>query len=112
MNEQNPVIMLMRLAPRRGLGGGSVDALADPDGTVDQLAERVLIHVVEALEVQAARPGPVRAQPGQYGPVPVLEPADQVDDQVLAARREARQPRVALVAAGVPVVVGAESDDA
>jgi hypothetical protein len=44
--------------------------------------------------------------------MPGLELADQIDDQVLAARRKARQRPVAVVTAGVPVVVRAETDDA
>src|SRR5262249_60481625 len=84
------------------LGGGSADALAYPDGTVDQLAKRVVVHIVEALEVQAALSGLVRAQPRQHRLVPVLELADQIDDQAPAARRETCQRRVALLAPGVP----------
>lgn len=80
-----------------GLGGRSVDALMYPDRTVDQLAKRVMVYVVEAPEVQAALSRVVRAQPRQHRLVPVLEPADQVDRQVLAARRETCQRRVALV---------------
>src|SRR5262249_45831555 len=87
-------------------------ALAHPDGTVDQLAKRAVVHIIESLEVQAALSGPVRAQPCQHRLVPAGELADQVDDQVLAARREARQRRVALVPGAVPVVVRAEADDA
>ena len=48
-------------------------------------SRRVLAHLAEALDVQAAFPGLVRAQPGQCGLVPVLELTDQVDGQVLAA---------------------------
>src|SRR5215467_1272919 len=93
------------------LGGSPVDALAHPDGAVDQLAKRGVVHIVEALEVQAAFSRLVRAEPGQHRPVSIGELADQVDGQVLAARREAGQRRVPLVAAGVPVVVAAKTDD-
>src|SRR5215467_11652453 len=44
--------------------------------------------------------------------MPALELADQVDGQLLAARRETCQRRIALSAAGVPVVVGAETVNA
>src|SRR5580700_1524882 len=71
-----------------------------------------MVHLVEALDVQAALSGLVRAQPRQHRLVRVPELADKIDGQVLAARREAGQRRVALVAAGIPVVVGAETDDA
>jgi len=71
-----------------------------------------VVDVIEAFDIQAAFPGPVRTQPGQHRPMPGLELANQVDDQVLAARREARQRPVALMTAGVPVVVRAEADDA
>ena len=43
------------------LGGSPVNALADPDRTVDQLAKRLLVHIVKAAEVQAALSGLVRA---------------------------------------------------
>ena len=71
-----------------------------------------MIDVIEAPDVQAALPALVRTQPGQYRLMPVLELADQIDDQVLTARCEARQRPVALMTAGVPVVVRAETDDA
>jgi hypothetical protein len=68
------------------LGGSPVNALADPDRTVDQLAKRLLVRIVKALEVQAALSGLVRAQPRQHRLMPGPELADQVDGQVLAAR--------------------------
>jgi len=71
-----------------------------------------MVNVIEPLDIQAAFPGPVRTQPGQHRPMPGLELADQIDDQVLAARRETGQRPVALMTAGVPVVVHAETDDA
>src|SRR5215469_3618402 len=80
------------------LGGSPVDALAYPYRTVDELAQRVMVDAVEALEVQAAFSGLVRAQPRQHRLMPIFELADQIDDQVLAAGREAGQRRVALVA--------------
>ena len=57
-----------------------------PGRTVDQLAKGIVIHIIEALDVQAALPGLVRAESRQRPPVPVRKLADQVDDQVLAAR--------------------------
>src|SRR5262249_47894020 len=53
-----------------------------------------------------------RPQPRRPRLVPVTQLAGQVDDQMLAAGREAGQRRVALMPAGVPVVVRAETDDA
>ena len=38
-----------------------IDTFAYPDRTVDQLAERVLVHLVEALDVQATLSGLVRS---------------------------------------------------
>lgn len=55
------------------LGGSAVNALADPDRPVDQLAKRLLVHIVQPPEVQAALPGLVRAQPRQHRLVPGLE---------------------------------------
>jgi hypothetical protein len=66
--------------------GSSVDAVVYPDGAVDQLTRRILVHIVEALEVQVATAGLVRARPRQHRPVLVSAPADQVDGQVLATR--------------------------
>src|SRR5215472_15103392 len=94
------------------LAGSPADALAYPYRTVDEFAQRVMVDAAEALEVQAALSGLVRAQPRQHRLVPVFELADQIDGQVLAAGREAGQRRIALVAAGVAVVVGTEADDA
>jgi hypothetical protein len=37
----------------RRLAGSPADALADPDRTVDQLAERVLVYLVEVLDTLA-----------------------------------------------------------
>src|SRR5580704_9877058 len=71
-----------------------------------------MVHLDEALDVQAALSGLVRAQSRQHRLVPVPELTDKIDGQVLAAGREACQRRVALMAAGIPVVVGAETDDA
>jgi hypothetical protein len=45
-----------------------------------------VVDAIEALDIQAALPGPVRAQPRQHRLMPVLELADQIDDQVLTAR--------------------------
>src|SRR5215469_821970 len=87
------------------LGGSPVNALAYPDGPVDQLMQRILVHIIEALDIQAALSCLVRAQPRQHRLVPALELADQVDGQVLAAGGEAGQRRVTLAAAGIPVVV-------
>jgi hypothetical protein len=69
-----------------GLAGSAVDAFADPDGAIDELAERVEVDVIEALDVQAALSGLVRAQTRQHRLMPVCELADQVDDQMLTAR--------------------------
>src|SRR5215467_16353474 len=93
-------------------GGGSVDSLAHSNRTIDQLPQRVAVDVIEAPDVQAALSALVRTQPRQHRLMPALELADQVDDQMLAARCETCQRRIALVAAGVPVVIAAETDDA
>ena len=69
-----------------GLAGSAVDAFADPDGAIDELAERVEVDVIEAPDVQAALSGLVRAQARQHRLMPVCELADQVDDQMLTAR--------------------------
>ena len=72
-----------------GLGlaaGSAVGALADPDGAIDELAERVEVDVIEAPDVQAAHSGLVRAQARQHRLMPVCELADEVDDQMLTAR--------------------------
>src|SRR5690348_1731855 len=68
------------------LGGSPADAPVDPDRAVDQLAQRIAVHVAETPEVQAALPALVPAQPRQHRPVPVTELVGQVDDQMLAAR--------------------------
>ena len=72
--------------PGLALAGRAVDALADPDGAIDELAERVEVDVIEALDVQAALSGLVRAQARQHRLMPVCELADEVDDQMLTAR--------------------------
>jgi len=68
------------------LGGSPVNALAYPDGPVDQLTQRILVHIIKALDIQAALSGLVRAQPCQHRLMPAPELADQVDGQVLASR--------------------------
>jgi predicted kinase len=68
------------------LTGGPVDALANPYRPIDQLTQRILVDIAEALDVQAALPGLVRTQPRQHRLMPVLELGDQIDRQVLAAR--------------------------
>src|SRR5215831_13088889 len=93
-------------------GGGPVDSLAHSNRTIDQLPQRVAVDVIEAPDVQAALSALVRTQPRQHRPMPSLEVADQVDGQMLAARRETGQRRIPLAAAGVPVVIDAETDDA
>ena len=69
-----------------GLAGSAVDAFADPDGAIDELAERVEVDVIEAPDVQAALSGLVRAQARQHRLMSVCELADEVDDQMLTAR--------------------------
>ena len=43
------------------LAGSLIDTFAYPDRTIDQLAKRVLVHLVEALDVQATLSGLVRS---------------------------------------------------
>jgi hypothetical protein len=58
------------------------------------------IHIAEAPDVRAAFSGLVRTRLRQHPPVSALELADQIDGQVLAARREGCQRRVTLAAVG------------
>jgi hypothetical protein len=62
------------------LSGSPVGAPVHPHRAVDQLAQRIIVHIVETFDVQAALAGLVRAQPRQHRPVPVLELSDQIDD--------------------------------
>jgi len=51
---------LMRVLLGDWLGETLVDAFAYPYGTVDEFAKGVLVHIVEAFDVQAAFSGLVR----------------------------------------------------
>src|SRR5262245_27745779 len=77
----------------------------------DDLLQHLNVHVVQALDVQAAAAARVLAQLFQQRAVAVVASVD-VQSQRRLARREADQAGIALVAAGVLVVIAAVTDDA
>ena len=66
--------------------GSSVGAAVHPDGAVDQFAEHLMVHVVETFEVEAPLPHLVRTKLLQQLRIPVLNAANEVQDEVCIAR--------------------------
>jgi hypothetical protein len=77
---------------------------------LDQGAQRVAIDVGERLQIQAALPRLVL--PELRAQLRVLQARTEVEHELLLARREPGDQRLALFAAGVRVGVAVEADDA
>jgi hypothetical protein len=74
-------------------------------------AQHLKVHVTQALDVQTALAGPVRAELRDLRGVPGLEPSDQVDRELGGLWREADERPLPALPGVVPVAVVAEADD-
>jgi DUF1707 SHOCT-like domain/Glyoxalase-like domain len=77
--------MIRRSPWAPGSAESPVYAPAHPDRPIDQLAQRITVDVIEALNVQAALPGLVRTQPRQRRPL-TAEELDERLELALTAR--------------------------
>src|SRR6187549_298573 len=76
---------------------------------LDEFAKHASVNVVELLDIEATHAALVLAELSHQRLV--RQGGPEIDDERGRARREAREARLAFVAARVAVVIAAESDD-
>jgi hypothetical protein len=70
-----------------GVGAGAtVGAAVHSDGPVDEGVEHFTVNVVEAFDIETSLPDLVRTKAPQQLWIPLLDAADEIQDEALLAR--------------------------